>query len=43
MQMGVSVAIMQVIFYAVNDAHGCFYCIYAGESFFYNYVGDTVK
>ena len=31
MQMGVSVAIMQVVFSAVHYAHGCVYCNYAGE------------
>ena len=38
MQMGVSVAIMQVVF-----AHDFFYCDDAGESFFYSYVGDSFK
>ena len=32
MQMGVSVAIMQVVFSAVHYAHGCFHCYYAGDS-----------
>ena len=41
MQMGVSVAIMQVVFFAVHYAHHCFYCNYAGESFSYSYVGDS--
>ena len=31
MQMGVSVAIMQVVFSAVHYAHYCDYCNYAGE------------
>ena len=30
MQMGVSVAIMQVVFSVVHYAHDCFYCNYAG-------------
>ena len=30
MQMGVSVAIMQVVVSAVQYAHDCFYCNYAG-------------
>ena len=34
MQMEVSVAIMQVVFSAVHYAYDCFYCNYAGESFF---------
>ena len=34
MQMGVSVAIMQVVFSAVHYALDCFFCNYAGESFF---------
>ena len=33
MQMGVSVAIMQVLFSTVDYAHDCFYCNYAGDSF----------
>ena len=33
MQMGVSVAIMQVVFSTVHYAHDCFYCNYAGDSF----------
>ena len=33
MQMGVPVAIMQVVFSAVHYAYDCFYCNYAGESF----------
>ena len=32
MQMGVSVAIMQVVFSAVHYAHDCFHCYYAGNS-----------
>ena len=43
MQMGVSVAIMLVVFSAVYYAHDCFYCNYAGESFFCSYVGDSFK
>ena len=43
MQMGVPVAIMQVVFSAVHYAYDCFYCNYAGESFSYSYVGDTFK
>ena len=42
-KMGVSVAIMQVVFSAVHYAHDCFYCNYAGESFFYSYIGDSFK
>ena len=33
MQMGISVAIMPVVFSAVHYAHDCFCCNYAGESF----------
>ena len=33
MQIGVSVAIIQVIFSAVYYAQNCFYCIYAYNSF----------
>ena len=43
MQMGVPVAIMQVVFSAVHYAYDCFYCNYAGKSFLYSYVGDSVK
>ena len=43
MQMGVSVAIMQVVFSAVNYAHDCFCCDYAGKSYFYSYVGGSFK
>ena len=43
MQMEVSVAIMQVVFSAVHYAHDCFYCNYAGESFFYCHVGNGFK
>ena len=43
MQMGVSVAIMQVVFSAVHYARDCFCCNYAGESCFYSYVGDSFK
>ena len=38
-QMGVSVAIMQLVFSAVHYVHDCFYCNYAGKSFFYSNVG----
>ena len=41
MQMGVSVAIMQVVFSAVHCTLDCFYCNYASDSFFYSYVGDS--
>ena len=30
-QMGVSVAIMQVVFSALHYAHGCVYCNFAGD------------
>ena len=43
MHMGVSVAIMQVVFSVVHYAHDCFYCNYAGDSFFYSCVGDSFK
>ena len=41
MQIGVSVAIIQMVFFAVHYAHDCFSCNYAGESFFYSYVRDS--
>ena len=31
MQMGISVAIIQVVFSAVHDAHDCVYCNCAGD------------
>ena len=34
MQKGVSAAIMQVVFSAVDYAHDCFYCNYSDDSFF---------
>ena len=43
MQMRVSLAVMQVVFSAVHQAHDCLYCNYAGKSFFYSYVGDSFK
>ena len=43
MQMRVSLAVMQVVFSAVNQAHDSLYCNYAGKSFFYSYVGDSFK
>ena len=36
MQIGVSIATMQVVFSAVYYAFDCFFCNYAGESFFYS-------
>ena len=42
MQIGIPVAIMQVVFFAVHYAHDCVYCNYAGD-FFYSYVGDSFK
>ena len=43
MQMEVSFAIMLVVFSAVHYVYDCFYCNYAGESFFYSHVGAGVK
>ena len=43
MQIGVSVAIIQVVFSAVHYAHNCFYCNYAYKSLFCSYVGDSFK
>ena len=43
MQMGVPVAIIQVVFSAVHYALDCFFSNYAGESFFYSYVDDSFK
>ena len=41
--MGVSAAIMQVVFSAMDYAHDSFYCNYAGGSFVYSYIGDSFK
>ena len=35
--------IVQVGFSTVHYAHECFYCNYAGDSFFYRYVDDSCK
>ena len=43
MPMGVSVAIMQVVFSAVHYAHGYFYCNYVGDCFCCTYVCDSFK
>ena len=43
MQMGVSVAIMPVIFSAVHYSHDYFYCNYAGGCFCCSYVCDSFK
>ena len=43
MQTGASVAIMHGVFPAVHYALDCLYCNYAGESFFYSYVGGNSK
>ena len=46
MQMGVFVAIMQVVFSAVHYAHDYFYahdCFYAADCFCCSYVCDSFK
>ena len=43
MQVGVPVAIMQVVFSAVHYAHDYFYCSYAGDCFCCSYVCDSFK
>ena len=42
MQVGVSVAIMQVLFSTVHYAHDYFYCSYTGD-YFCSYVCDSFK
>ena len=42
MQMGVFVAVMQVVFSSVHHAW-LFLFNYAGDTFFYSYVGDSFK
>ena len=43
MQVGVSVAIRQVLLSAVHYAHDCFYYNYASDCFCCSYVGDSIK
>ena len=43
MHMGVSVAIMHVVFLAVHYAHDYFYCNYAGDCLCCSYVCDSFK
>ena len=43
MQMGVCIAIMQVVFSVVHYTHDCFYSNYSDDSFCYSYVGDSFK
>ena len=42
-QVGVPVAIMQVLYSAVYYAHDWFYCNYAGDCFCYGYVGQVAS
>ena len=42
-QVGVSVAIMQVVFSPVPSAHDYFYCNFAGGCFCCNHVCDSFK
>ena len=42
-QVGVSVAIMQVVFSPVPSAHDYFYCNFAGGCFRCNHVCDSFK
>ena len=37
MQLGISVAIVLVVFSAVHYMHDCYYCNYAGDYFCYSY------
>ena len=41
--LGVSVAIMQVVFFAVQYAHDYFYRNYAGDCFCCSYLCDSFK
>ena len=43
MHVGVSVAMMQVVFLAVHYAYGYFYCKYVGDSLYCSYVCDGFK
>ena len=43
MHGGVSVAIMQLVFSTVHDAHDYFNCNYAGDCFCCSYMCDSVK
>ena len=43
MQVGVSVATMQVVFFAVHYVHDCLYSNYADKSFFYQDINQTLQ
>ena len=43
MQVGVSAAIIKVIFSAVYYEHDCFYRNYEGDCFCFRYVCDSFK
>ena len=43
MQLGVSVAVMHVLFSTVHYAHGYFYCNYAGGFFRCSHVCESFK
>ena len=43
MQLGVSVAVMHVVFSTVHYAHDYFYCNYAGGCFRCSHVCDSFK
>ena len=42
-QVGVSFAIMQVVFSTVHCAHDYFYCSYAGGCFHCSHICDSFK
>ena len=43
MRVGVSIAIIQVVFSTVHDVHDYFYCNYEGGCFHYSHVCDSFK
>ena len=43
MQVASFDAIKQVVFFALNYAHDCFYYNCVGDCFCYSYIGDNFK
>ena len=43
MQVGVSVAVMQVVFSTVHYVYDSFYCNFASDCVCYSYVGDSLN
>ena len=43
MEVGVFVATMLAVFFAVHYVHDCLYCNCAGKSFFYQDINQTLQ